>query len=223
LVLFNIVAVIAQFSPLICFFLYFKKNIKKSDLRVCFFYTIASLLSDILVALLANYAYIIISSFTVIEYLFFSAFFYLCLRNKKIKPIIIIASALFLIVAGFLFFFAKTSFDFWAALVSTILVDAYCIFFFYEQLSLPETPMIYKSYQFWITAGCFIYISGILFLYLYTSGMKDKQKSGLWIINIIFEIVKNIFFSIAFLIAKDTEQNTVTEDFDNTNLFKKPF
>jgi hypothetical protein len=88
---------------------------------------------------------------------------------------------------------------------------------------LPETLMIYQSYTFWIATGCIIYLAGTLFLFLYTSDIKDKQTNSLWVIDIVFEIIKNIFFSIAFIIGKNSKQNIAPAGYDDTNMFEKPF
>ncbi len=141
-----------------------------------------------------------------VEFAFFSAFFYLVILSKKFKPSIIIISGLALCAEIILLYFDKENFDFWVALITAIIIVTYSISYFYEQLNSPETLIIYQSYTFWIVVGCIIYLSGTLFLFLYTSDLKNKESSPWWVINISFEIVKNVFFSIAFIIARKIKQ-----------------
>jgi hypothetical protein len=41
-----------------------------------------------------------------------------------------------------------------------------------------------------------------LFLYLYFSTLSAEQRSNYWAINNFFEILKNILFSVAFIMKK---------------------
>ena len=188
-----------------------------------FFYVLTSFISNFLLGAFQKNAFEIISVYALVEYSFFSIFFYLCIRNKKFKKLILLIYAVSLGFEIFLFYLPKSNFDFWAPLITAILIVIYSVFFFYEQVNSPETLFIYQSYKFWIVVGCIIYLSGTLFLFLYTSDLKDKQKNILWNINVVFEIIKNIFFSIAFIMAKDNKRNMISEDDYDTNMFEKPF
>jgi hypothetical protein len=170
-----------------------------------------------------SHASLIISVFAMCEYAFFSAFFFLSTRNRIFKNLMLIASILYLSFLGIQLYSANTNFDFWAALITVILIVIYSVFFFYEHVNSPTTLIIYQSYAFWIVVGCIIYLAGTLFLFLYTADLKDKQSSLLWSINIAFEILKNIFFSIAFVIAKNNKKIAAIEDFEHTNMFENPF
>jgi hypothetical protein len=215
---------IAQFLPLVLFFVFFRKINKIVELRVVFLYVLVSLITNILLVVLNNYASLVISISAIIEYAFFSAFFYICIQNKKFKNLILSLSVLNICFEVFTLFLHQKNFDFWATLITAVLVLIYCIFFFYEEISKTETLLIYQSYTFWVATGCIIYLAGTLFLFLYTSDMEDKQKSSLWVIDIVFEIIKNIFFSIAFVVGKNSKKIAAPAYFDDdTNMFKKSF
>jgi hypothetical protein len=221
--LFIILGLLAQLSPIVLFFVFFRKDKKIIALWVIFFYALLSVISGFLLGVAKNHASLIISYFAICEFFFFSTFFFLSIRNKIFTKIIIAISLCTIGFEFFLLYSHQINFDFWAALITAILIVIYSIFFFYEQLNLPETLFIYQSYKFWIVVGCIVYLSGTLFLFLFTSDLKDKQNSSLWIINDAFEIIKNIFFSIAFIMAKDSKQNMISDDDYDTNKFEKPF
>ena len=158
-----------------------------------------------------------------LEYSFFSAFFFLCINNKKFKKAIVVITILNLTTEIFLFYSQNKIFEFWAALTTAVFIVGYSIFFFYEQVNSAQTLLIYQSYKFWVAVGCILYLSGTLFVFLYTSDIKDRQNTSYWLINILFEIIKNVFFSIAFFVARNNNQNMIDDDFYDTNIAEKPF
>lgn len=188
-----------------------------------FFYALLSLISDVMLGIFQKNASLVISLFAISENIFFSLLFYLFVQNPKIKKIIASISVICLCLIFSLFFLKKENFDFWAALITGIVIVVYSIFFFFEQVNSPQVLILYQSYKFWVVAGCIIYISGTLFLFLYTSNVRDRQKSALWIINIAFEIIKDICFSIGFLLARKPNQNILAQEYDDTNMLEKPF
>lgn len=214
---------ISQLLPLVLFFVFFKRINKILELRVIFFYVLLSFLSNFLIGAFKNNSSQIVDLFAISEFCFFSIFFFLSIRNKKFKSIIITLIAINLGIDIFIFSLHKTNFDFWVAITTTVIMVIYSIFFFYEQVNSPQTLIIYQSYKFWCVVGCIIYLSGTLFVFLYTSDMKDRALSPLWGINFAFEIVKNICFSIAFILAKGNNKNVATQNFDDTNIFENPF
>ncbi len=218
-----LIGYLAQLTPLILYFAFFTRIGRIAGIRVVFFYVFASCVSLFLMGALKKYDIIIISVFEIIEFVFFSIFFFLFLDNIKFKRFIVVVSSLNLFLGIFLFLSHKESFDFWAPLTTAILIVIYSILFFYEQVNSSSTLIVYQSYKFWVVVGCIIYISGTLFLFLYTSDLKDKQNSALWIINIAFEIIKNVCFSVAFIVARNNQRNLATQGFDDTNIFEKPF
>ena len=213
---------LAQLSPLILFFIFYKKVGKIVGLKVVFFYALLTLITDFLIGWFFSYATTIVSVFALIEYLFFSLFFYIIIHNKKVKKAIIIVSILNTTIDIYILQNYREHFDFWAALVIGILTVTFSIIYFYEQINSPKIILIYNSYSFWIVVGFVIYISGTLFLFLYTSDMKDRQKSPLWVLNTVFEIIKDICFSIAFFVANNSTKNTLSYNAQDTNPFESP-
>jgi hypothetical protein len=190
---------------------------------VIFLYAFVSLISDTLMGAFGSHSESIISAFALCEFAFFSVLLYLCIQNKTFKKIIVAISAANLCVEFYLLCTHTTNFDFWAALTTAVLIVIYSIYFFYEQINSTENLLIYQSYRFWMIVGCIVYLSGTLFLFLLTADVTDKQHSPFYIINIIGEIVKNVFFSIAFIVARNNRQNENSGEFDDTNILEKPF
>ncbi len=218
-----LIGLLAQVSPLVLFFIFFKKNKKIVELKVIFYYVVLSLISVLILGAFKNYANQMISIFAICECIFFSTLLYLCIKSRTFKMIVLITSIVTLITEAILFSVLKSNFDFWVALLNAIPIVIYSIFYFYEQINSLQASAIYESYKFWLVTGCIIYLSGTLFLFLYTSDLKDKAKSSWWEINIAFEIIKNICFSVAFAIARKNKEIEMSEDFGNTNMPEKAF
>jgi hypothetical protein len=190
---------------------------------VIFLYALFSLISDYLMGAFKTQSESIISVFALCEFAFFSVLLYLCIKNKTFRKIIIAISAANLCFEFYLLYTNKPNFVFWVALTTAVLIVIYSIFFFYEEINSTENLLIYQSYRFWMILGCIIYLSGTLFLFLLTADNKDKQHSPFYIINILFEIIKNVFFSISFIVARNNRQSEFSEGFDDTNFLEKPF
>lgn len=182
-----------------------------------FIYIIASLLSNLLVQTSKNSSFVI-SGFEIIEFVFFASFFYFCLKNERAKLSVLIASIFAIGINVFLFYAFEKNFDFWNAILTTLLIIIYSILFFYEQVNSVNSLIIYQNFDFWVVTGCILYLSGTLFLFMYTSSMTDRERNSLWFVNFAFEIVKNICFSIAFLLARKPKQNILAPEFGNTNM-----
>jgi hypothetical protein len=190
---------------------------------VIFLYAFISLIFDSLLGAFRDKNPFILDIFALVEFGFFSVLLYLCIKNTTFKKSIIAISVANLCFEFYLLFAHKSSFEFWVALTTAVLIVIYSIFFFYEEINSTENLLIYQSYRFWMIVGCIIYLSGTLFLFLLTSDIKDKQNSPSWIINILSEIIKNVFFSIAFIVARNNRQIDVSQEFDDTNILEKPF
>jgi hypothetical protein len=96
--------------------------------------------------------------------------------------------------------------------VEAILIIVYCIFFLYEQIKNPNSFYIYRSKKFWITIGLLLYFSSTLFLFIYAANLTKQEYLAYWAINDIFNILKNILFSISFLIKEGKTEASPLEN-----------
>lgn len=156
-------------------------------------------------------------SWTILEFTLFSIFLSSSLERKKFKYIPIIGALIFYGIA-FMSFIGKNQedFDSLTASVEAILVIIYCIYLLYEQISDPSIIFVYNSKKFWVIIAFFLYFSSTLFLFLFAGNFTKKEYHNYWAINNFFEILKNILFSIAFIMKKrdKTEYSIDTLDPD---------
>ena len=215
---------IASFSsllPLILFFI-FQRNTKTKELRVISFYLIYAFINDVVAYYLFRIAnlrpFFIYDIFDVVEFCFFSWFFYLVIKNRSIKRLIIPLIVLFCVFSLSLYIFLPetNSFSSIIAGVESVLIISMCIYYFFDQLKESNTLLIYASINFWVIISFLIYLSGTFFLYIYSeSKMGDPtfQKEYI-IINSSFIILKGILLGVAMLMkpTNNNNQNILPED-----------
>jgi hypothetical protein len=178
-------------------------------LKVILLYIACAFVAD---SLLIHYYYdqskisfYIVSLFTVAEYTLFTIYVYSLLKKRILRAILIVCSFLFW-VSSIIFFLNSSSskFDSITASLVSLLILGYSIFYLYEFLTDPELPIIYESPHFWIIIGFMIYCAGSFFLFLNVNFMSQIVIKDAWKINLVCNVLKNIFFTVAFIIPKNT-------------------
>jgi len=141
--------------------------------------------------------------FTLVEYLFFAALFGLGYRkNKTFVKTILICSVLFV---GFDFFHFSTTkpglIDSVAVGVSTLLIFFYIFYYIFLELrNEDKEASLASQYTFWVALGILIYLAGTFFFNLLIDLLPKEQIREYWFITYIFDIIKNIFFTIAIFV-----------------------
>src|ERR1035437_3144715 len=213
----KILQYIASFSsllPLILFFI-FQRNNRTKELRAFLFYLMYAALNDVVAFYLFQIAnlrpFFIYDIFDVVEFCFFSWFFYLIIKNTKVKRLIVPVVILFCIFSISLYIFLpeSTSFSSIIAGVESILIISMCIYYFFDQLKESNNLLIYASINFWIIISFLIYLSGTFFLYIYSDSMINNKAfiKQYIIINSSFIILKGILLGIAMLMKPDKNNN----------------
>ena len=215
------IASLSLLVPLV-FYLFFQKKNNSKELRVIFFYLIYCVLNEAVGFYFhrikaASEFNTLFDIFTVVEYCFFSYFFYLIITTKHIKKLLLPVAVAFTAFAIIDHFFIPSS-----SLTSglqPVLIISMCIYYFFDQLKQTNTFLI-TSTNFWIIISFLIYISGTFFLYImYENTAHDRAFLTLYIIiNSSFNILKNILLSIAMLMkSRVPDQNTFPEDTFNAD------
>lgn len=208
------------FLPLLVYFILFKR-IRDKSVRVILFYIIYSILNELLLKYLRVFdiiehypklEIIILSVFTLFEFLFFSLYFYLSFKSNKKKSIIKLSTIVFTIIVITNLYLNirdsnKETFDSIPISISAITLIIYSIFYLFDKMQNPEIGFIYSTSNFWIVVGIMIYFSGTFFLFLQYSTLSNQEQESFWIINLICIILKNIFFAIAFYLPKEKEDS----------------
>lgn len=187
------------------FYLLFKRNSKQKSLRVILFYILYCIINEGLNYYLQSiqsedYIYLLYA-FTLVEYSFFCYFIYLNTPNtivKKLLPFIWIAFIVFELLV-IIFKNDPFGFDSITSGIECIIVLFLCISYLFIQLKGSNSLTIYSTFDFWVVISFLIYFSGTFFLYILAQSMgRDIAfQRQYFIINIVFNILKNILLCIA--------------------------
>ncbi len=139
------------------------------------------------------------STYTAIEYCFFSYFIFLNILSKTYRRTIIVASILFI---GFqIIYFFTGSFrrvDSIPIGVETILLIIFITFLFHEYFKNLKPGIVSSNPSFWIAVGILIYLGGSFFFNILVEHIDDKDQLMIYLnLSYIPETIKNVFFSIA--------------------------
>lgn len=199
--------------------LYFFQNRKNTGFIFIFFYLIYSILSDIILNPIIKYythsIFIGFRLFTILEYFFITFYLYSIIKNLNFKFLIKVLSFSFLTYSIFDYFQSKSNtFDSNPTGVACILILFYSIYYLFEKIRTPENLFLYSTPNFWIVVGIILFFSGTFFVFIFSqSNYNDPSfQSAFQLINTSFSILRNLLFSIAFLIKPEKgKQNFLTK------------
>lgn len=204
------IGVFSALLPIGLFFSRKKKEIGLSYIFTCLCYSIvADLFISQILSKLSDNEFLSFRIYTIIEFILISLFLKTVINNPFIKKVINYLIIAFLIYALFDLFYSKSeSFDSIPTGVSCIIILAFSIYYLYEQINSPNNLFLYSTSHFWIIVALIIYFSGTFFVYIYTQNNYNDPsfKSSFTIINASFVIIKNLLFSIAFIIKPGKEE-----------------
>lgn len=220
-----IILLIVHSLPLICFALFYKHNKKLFSILI-FSYCLYSIINDLIRRFtlptisfqnIPKIDFIFLSIYTIIEYALLSIYIYNLLRNKLLKNILLLLSVLFLVIAiGNLIYsyqLKSSEIDSIPLAVSSLILISGSIIYFFESIQNPDVTFIYSKPSFWVVVGIMIYFSGTFFLFLQYENLSEIDKENFWIINMICFILKNIFFSISFILKPENQQISNVDDY----------
>jgi len=208
---------ISDSLPIIFFLLFYNRN-KEKELWVVVVYSVVSLTTD---GLFYNIKasklteFYLFSIFTIIEYSLFSIFFYLHYKSANFKKTLITCSVIFIAFEIYnLLQVQKHQFDSLPASMESVLIIAYSILFFYEQLKTPDSNFIYSTKKFWVVIAIFLYLAATFILFISTLYMSEKERLVYWPINFIANIIKNVFICIAFALKPEKKFKTIQNQYN---------
>jgi hypothetical protein len=210
------IGILTEILPIILFVVFYKRN-KQGGIWVIFLSVILSALTDSIYNLARTslnplYFY---GAFTIIEYSLFAFFLYLSFSKKLFKIVLIVLSLAFYVIALSTFFIKnKEDFDSLSASAEAVLIIVYSIFYLYDRVNDPSVLLVYNTKNFWIVLAFLIYFSSTLFLFIYATAMTNQEHKSYWNINNFFDELKNVLFSIGFIMNPDKK---------NRHTFESPY
>jgi hypothetical protein len=196
------ISLLSSLLPIIFFILFcLKTNIK--GFWVIFFYTIASLISDVFLAnseWAAEHKFFVWNIFTLIEYALLSYFFYLTINLRLVRLLIIVFSLTYLIIFISLNKTIHVQFNSFLSFVNQVVILALCLIYFIFRMKQTSESIDIFSPEFIIVIALLLYVACTLFLYIIANHLSAKEMNDYWIINNFGNILTNLLFSTAFLL-----------------------
>lgn len=223
--LLSYIGIFIHLLPILVYFIFYNRNNNKFS-KTILIYCIYSVINEVArnVSIISQLIpesklvdILFLSSFTIVEFLFFSYYLYALLKSKKFKLFLLFASIFFLVVASINLFnsiiSSSTSIDAIPISVSSIILIIASILYLFESIQNPEVIFVYSKQSFWITIGIMIYFSGTFFLFLQYDSLSFEEKDNFWVISIICFVLKNIFFSISFTLKPENQQTLNVDEY----------
>ncbi len=137
--------------------------------------------------------------YTVLEYSLFAYVFFINLKSKKLRYLIISLSLLFFAFLTVYFFTSHLGkVDSVPVGVETIFVFIFA-FVYFQQYFKHNQSYIYGNPNFWIVVGILLYLGSTFFFNILINHINQQQADQYWHLTYIPEIIKNILFSMAIL------------------------
>jgi hypothetical protein len=195
--LIRIVGLTSSLSTLLVLiaFIISKTESLKKILRWLAIYSGISFLTDLVLQISPQDSnFELLFSFTLLEYACFAYMFYMLLSKPVNQKIVIVGSFAFMVmVTVTLMDFGSKQFDNINSGTEAILIIVYSILYLSEKLNIENLEPIFDNPGSFIVIGCLFYLAGNLFLFI----TSEEQSRGVWIINSLFNLIKNVFFVVA--------------------------
>jgi hypothetical protein len=191
----------------------FFKKLNSKSLKAFFVYalviSIFSFLTIVLIKVLNDKVanFLVFRIFSICEFSIISVFLVRNIKSPAVKNVILINILLFILFALVDYaIFDKTRFNNHSSIVSSLVLIAYIVYFFYEKMQTVVVYPLYQSTSFWICVGFFLYFSGTYFCFLLSQSTKDpKFISQLNLIYGLVTLSKNLILSMSLFINEQDE------------------
>jgi hypothetical protein len=93
--------------------------------------------------------------------------------------------------------------------IETILIFIYIFLFFYDHSKNNKAGFIYNHPTFWLCVGILLYLGGSFFFNILANYMSSAELQNYWEYASVAELLKNLFFVVAMLIAPHQHKLTL--------------
>ncbi len=208
------ISLLSSLLPIIFFILCCLKT-QIRGFWVIFIYSIASLISDGFLASsewAADNKFFLWNIFTLVEYYLLSYFFYLSIKVRLIKWLIVLFSFLFLVVFIILHKTIHYQYNSILSFISQVTIITLCLTYFVSKMRNPTESMDILNPEFLIVIALLLNIACTLFLFVMTSHLSDQEMNEYWRITNYSNILTNLLFSTAFLLYRFQNKKPPSEN-----------
>lgn len=213
-----------SFLPVIAFFAYWRFSKSNRSIVLIVVYSFLFFAINLILSIGSRIP-LLYDFFTLVEFLVFSSFIYLHLKNQTSKKLLQIACIVFTLFYILFTLYTKggasissltqneVAIDSVPIGVETIIVLAFSFYFLYERTNDTTTLFIYNTYQFWVVLGMVLYLAGSFFIYIFANFLSPAEVFKYWVITNVFSILRSCFFTLAIIYHAKPTKNKLVSDF----------
>ncbi len=203
--MYYLISELVQFSGILLCFIAFqrKKYLLNKLLLTIYLYVALCLILQILQFVLAYSVSNNLPVFhgqTLLEFILLSVFFHQFFEKKKVKRSIEIIAILFILFATGNALFLEPpleTFNSNTRAVSSLIITAYCLAYYYTQISHPKLVSLHQDATFWLVTGIFFYYSGTAIIgsiWSFLNQSKSELFRITWEVQNLFNLIKYALF-----------------------------
>ena len=161
-----------------------------------------------------NY-YLVTRVYNILEYSMLSYLFYLYIKNKYIRNILLFSSIPYILFCIYDFIIAKEpSLAFYPLIIEYLVLLLFIVYFFFEVIQESIVEPIYHKAIFWISVAFITNFSGNFFLLLSSiNSFQDEEfRYTFTIIYSSVTILKNILLCISVIVNENNNEDQLLKD-----------
>ena len=162
-----------------------------------------------------EYYYLVTRFYNILEYSILAYLFYLCIKNKIVRTILLLSIFPFITFSLYDYFTAsKPALPFLPLIFEYLILLIFIVYFFFEVIQETVIEPIYHKSIFWISVAFILNFSGNFFLLLSSVNSFDNEvfRDTFTIIYSSVTIIKNVLLCISVSIKEtDTENKSLND------------
>jgi hypothetical protein len=184
------------------------------ELKLLLVLTGVSLIGDLaslflhFIKISSNYAG---NTYSLFEFEILLGIFYIAFKKPRLRGVFVtVGFVYFLFFTLNFFFFQKQNVNSYSLILSSMTMIVLAVVFFYKLIVDLPALQIHHLPLFWINVAVLIFFSGNLFLFTLSHYLAHTLKADLflyWSFHNLLTIIRNLFFAIAFSIARSSSRN----------------
>jgi len=207
-------SLISSLLPISLFILFCTKTDIKG-LWVIFFYLIVSFFSDSFLNSKwgINHTFVLWNIYTIVEYAILSLFFYLTLKLRSVRTLIVVISTIYFIVFIIMIKSIDVQYNSVLSFFSQVIILGLCLVYFFTSISQTSATVSILSPLFLVVIALLLYVACTLFLFIIANKLSAKEMDKYWGgITVYNNLLTNLLFSAAFLLYRFKRKNPIPEN-----------
>jgi drug/metabolite transporter (DMT)-like permease len=196
------ISLISSYLPIVFFVAFCIKKAPK-EMWVIFIFCLISIFFDLFLthsSFAFKHKYFIWNLFSIVEYIFITYFFYIIIKRRLIRVLILVFSFFYLLIFLLNSKTDNTQFDSVLSAIKSFAILGLSLSYILNIMKPTTEPVKIFTPVFLIVVGLLLFVSSTLFLFIIANRLSEKEMNQYWSINYYANILVSFIFSAAFLL-----------------------